>query len=318
MFTLLNSSYFAQPFVQYAPLTAGFGLEPSTSICSMIRNSLFSAPVTWYFNRNEVTFSTVVGQQDYPQSISANGNDFAFIEKVTLTDDQGNVYELKDALNNSALAVSAFQQRPSACAAQQVTYSGVTQTVKFRFLGVPDKIYLVTITYQKLAPQFGPYTIASVAAAAGGNTVYTGVFDPYSLPVGSTVIITGFKTSQVANNGTFIVGAVTGTTLTVNNTAGVLAAAGSFTAFAVNPSWSPIPDQFSDIYNNLYLSEILAANDDTRAQLYRQRGIAAFLAKSTGLSEMQRNVFLQQWNARGMERQSSAQITQQGNQGRTV
>ena len=93
MFTLLNSTYFAQPFVQYAPLTAGFGLEPTTSICTMIRNSLLSAPITWYFNRNEVTFLTVVGQQDYSESIAANGNDFSFIEKVTLTDDQGNVFE---------------------------------------------------------------------------------------------------------------------------------------------------------------------------------------------------------------------------------
>src|ERR1700676_2167906 len=318
MFTLLNSSYFAKPFVQYAPLTAGFGLEPTTSICTMIRNSLLSAPITWYFNRNEVTFPTVVGQQDYSQSIAANGNDFSFIEKVTLTDDQGNVFELKDALNNSALAVSSFQQRPSACAAQQVSFAAGVQTVKFRFLGVPDKIYTVTITYQKLAPLFGPFTITSVAAAVGANTTYTGIFDPYSMPVNSTVIITGFKGTQAVNNGTFTVGAITGTTLTVNNAAGVLAAAGSFTAVAINPSWSPIPDQFSDIYNNLYLGEILAANDDNRAQLYRARGIATFLATATGLSEMQRNVFLQQWQARGMERQSSAQIIQQGNQGRTV
>ena len=83
-------------------------------------------------------------------------------------------------------------------------------------------------------------------------------------------------------------------------------------------SWNPIPDSFSDIYNNLYLSEVLALGDDTRAQLYRQRGVAAFLAKSTGLSEMQRNVFMQQWLARGVQTQSSAQIIQQGNQGRTV
>lgn len=316
MYTLLNSVYFAQPFVMYAPLTAGYGLEPSTSICSMIRNSLLSAPMTWYFNRNEITFSTAIGQQDYPQSISANGNDFSFIEKVTLTDDQGNVFELKDSMNNSALAVSAFMQRPSACAAQQVYYTAGTQYVKFRFLGVPDQVYTVTVTYQKLQPQFGPFSITSAANALGGNTAYTGTFDPYSLPTGAPVVITGFPVATAVNNGTFTVVTCTATTLTVNNPAGVATSTGF--PFAINISWNPIPDSFSDIYNNLYLSEVLALGDDTRAQLYRQRGVAAFLAKSTGLSEMQRNVFMQQWLARGVQTQSSAQIIQQGNQGRTV
>jgi hypothetical protein len=318
MYTLLNSAFFAQPYVEYAPVFAGFGFEPSTSIGTMIRNSLLSAPITWPFNRNEITFSTVAGQQDYAQSITANGNDFGFIEKVTLTDDQGNVFEMKDSMNNSALAVSSFQQRPSACAAQQVYYTAGTQFVKFRFLGVPDQIYTVTVTYQKLSPLMGPFSITSVAAHSGANTTYTGIFDPYSLPAGATVIITGFVSPYTANNGTFTVGSCTATTLVVNNGSGVVAAAGSFVAFVINPSWAPIPDQYSDIYNNLYLSEILATNDDARAQLYRARGVAAFLAKSTGLTEMQRNVFVQQWQARGAERQSAVSMIQQGNQGRTI
>jgi hypothetical protein len=314
MYTLLNSVYFAQPFVQYVPLTAGYGYEPTTSICTMIRNSLLSAPITWGFNRNEITFSTVVGQQDYPTAITAN--DFAFIEKVCLSDDQGNIYELKDSLNNSALAVSAFQQRPSACAAQSIYYTGSAQYVKFRFLGVPDQVYTATITYQKLAPLFGPFSITAAGNASGGHTTYTGTFDPYSLPTGANAIITGFATAYAANNGTFAIVSSTSTSLVLSNASGV-AAAGQF-AFAVNPSWNPIPDQYSDIYNYLYLSEIFSLNDDARSQMYRRMGIAAFLAKSTGLTEMQRNVFIQQWNARAVERQSSLMTIQQGNSGRSI
>ena len=314
MFTLLNSAYFAQPFVQYQPVTAGYGLEPSTSICTMIRNSLLSAPMTWSFNRDELTFSTIVGQQDYAQEIS--GNDFSFIEKVTLTDDQGNIHELKDSFNNTALAVSTFQQRPSACAAQQVYYTGSNQYVKFRFLGVPDQVYTVTITYQKLQPLFGPFAITAAGAASGGNTTYTGTFDPYSLPAGAPVVVTGFGTGYTVNNGNFSVVSCSATSLVLNNGAGT-AMSGQF-AFAVNISWSPIPDQFSDIYNYLYLSEIFTLADDARAAQFRQRGIAAFLAKATGLTEMQRNVFIQQWQARNVERQSSAQLIQSGNQARAI
>jgi hypothetical protein len=314
MFTLYNSIYFAGPFVQYVPLAAGYGGEPTTSICTMIRNTLLNAPMTWYWNRNELTFSTVVGQQDYPQAISAN--DFAFIEKVSLSDDQGNIYEMKDSYNNSALAVSSFQQRPSGCSAQSVYYTAGAQYVKFRFLGVPDQIYTVTVTYQKLAPLFGPFAITAAGNAAGGHTAYTGTFDPYSLPAGASVVVTGFATAYAVNNGTFTVVSATTTTLTLANAAGV-AASGQF-AFGVNPSWSPIPDQYNDVYNYLYLSEVFSLNDDARAQMYRRMGIAAFLAKATGLTEMQKNTFTQQWEARVLERQSSMQMIQQGNGGRSV
>lgn len=316
IFTIYNSNYFAQPFVQYTPLTAGYGLEPTTSICTMIRNTFLSAPMTWYFNRNEITFQTVVGQQDYPQSFSANGNDFGFIETVQLTDDQGKIWNVKDVYNTSALPPSTSQARPNAVSVKSVTYSGSgnTQSVAFRFLGVPDQVYTVTVTYQKLAPLFGPFIVSAAGNASAGNTAYTGVFDPYSLPTNGSVVISGFATA--ANNGTFVIVSCTTTTLTVANGSGT---AQSANAFAVNPSWAPLPDQFSDIYNNLFLSEVLAVNDDQpRAQLYRQRGMAAFLSKSTGLTEMQKNAFIQQWLARDVERNSVAQTTQQGNLGRSV
>jgi hypothetical protein len=310
-FTLQNTINFVETYIQYAPLTAGLGQEPAVSTGSMVRNSMLNAPLTWQFNRNEVTFPTVVGQQDYTL---ATMPDMSFVEKVALTDDAGNVYEIKDIYNNSALAVSSFQQRPSAVSVESSSVITSVLNYKLRFLGVPDKIYTVTVTYQKLAPQFGPYFITSAANAAGGNTVYTGSFDPLSFPTGATAIITGFKTNAV-NNGSFTVVSVTTTTLTLANAAGV---AETISAYANNFSWAPIPDQYSDVYNNLFLSEAMAGVDDARAQLYRQRGVAALMAKSTGLTEMQKNAFAQQWLARGTERAAAAGMAQIGNNSRGV
>lgn len=309
-FTLQNSINYVSPYIQYVPLTAGLGGEPAVSTASIIRNSLLSPPQTWYFNRNEITFSTVAGQQDYSESFSGNGNDFGFIEKATLADDQGNLWEIKDVYNTSALAVSAVQQRPSAISVKSVTYAGSVQTVGLRFLGVPNAVYSVTLTYQKKVAQFGPFFISSCGNAAGGNTTYTGVFDPYSFPANSVATISGFVTNAV-NNGSFVVVSCSTTSLVVVNAAGV---AETRSAFVSNWDWSPIPDAFSDIYNNLFLSEALADTDDARSQIYRQRGIAAFLSKASGLNEMQKNIFVQQWLARDKERAmvlgSAAQITQ--------
>jgi hypothetical protein len=303
---LQNTLNFAAPYIQYSPLTAGLGQEPAVSIASMIRNSFLAPPQTWPFNRNTATFNTIVGQQDYTE---ASILDLGFVEKVSLRDDQGNIIEIKDVYNNKALSPSAFQQQPSA---MSVESSSSTAGCVFRFLGVPDQIYAVVVTYQKLSPQFGPFFITSAANAAGGNTAYAGTFDPLSFPVGDTAEVTGFQAHTV-NNGSFAVVSVTTTTLTLANAAGV---AETIQAYVSDFNWAPVPDQYSDVYNNLFLSEAFAMVDDPRAQLYRQRGVAAFLSKASGLTEMQRNAFVQQWLAREVERQSVLGTVQLGHAGR--
>jgi hypothetical protein len=73
-----------------------------------------------------------------------------------------------------------------------------------------------------------------------------------------------------------------------------------------------------DIYNNLFLSEMMVFADDARAPQYRQRGIAAFLAKADGLNEMQKNAWMQIWYARGNEGITTPMRAQQGTQGRSA
>jgi hypothetical protein len=64
--------------------------------------------------------------------------------------------------------------------------------------------------------------LSSVAAAAGGHTVYTGAITggASNFYAGSTFIISGFN--NAVNNGTFLCSASTATTLTLVNTAGVV------------------------------------------------------------------------------------------------
>lgn len=309
--TLQHSINWAKPFIQYSPLQAGLGQEPAVSIGSMVRNSFLNPPMTWLFNRAEVVFSTIIGQQDY---VIATAQDLSFVEKVSLTNDAGEIFEVKDVYNNSALAVSAFQQRPNAMSVESSSVIANVLNYKFRFLGVPEAVYIVTVVYQKLAPQFGPFFITAAGNAAAGNTTYTGSFDPLSFPVGAKAIITGFVTNAV-NNGMFTVVSCSLTSLVVANPAGI---AETVSAYVSNFSWDPIPNQFSDVYNNLFLAEALALVDDARAQLYRQRGVAAFISKATGLSEMQKNAFVQQWLARGVERSAEGGMINLGNTGRGI
>jgi len=350
-----------------------------------------NAPLTWLWNRFEdSSVTTIAGQQDYVVNLPS----VEFIEKVSLTDPQGKIWELKDVYNTAALSMSTVQQRPSAVAVMSYV-PGVS--IKIRFLGVPDQAYQVNITYQGAAVQFGPFVVNSVTNVAGGNTTYAGIFTPASFPVGSTATINGFSSNAVVspvssvaaavtgnttytgvfttasfpiggqatiigftksfNNGTFTIVSVNGTSLVLANPSGVVETATAqatgivssanngvftvvsvttsnlvlanpngileipppFTGTAINSSWAPIPDQYSDVYNNLFLSEAFqAVSEDIEAARYRQRGVAMLLSKAEGLTVTQRNAWAQQWLARGTEQGTITLQVQQAGQARGV
>jgi len=63
----------------------------------------------------------------------------------------------------------------------------------------------------------------------------------------------------------------------------------------------------------------MAVVDDSRANIYRQRGVTALLAKQDGLTEMQKNQFLEQfWARAGRQEMYGGLRTQQSTQARGV
>ena len=78
--------------------------------------------------------------------------------------------------------------------------------------------------------------------------------------------------------------------------------------------WAPIPDSFSDVYNNMCLGYYMDSCQDPRAAQYLARGVAGLLARAQGLSHMDKAIF-----AASYMHFNSAQIleilkTQQGQQ----
>jgi hypothetical protein len=60
---------------------------------------------------------------------------------------------------------------------------------------------------------------------------------------------------------------------------------------ATTDSWAPIPDSFSDVYNNLCLGYYMDSCQDPRAPQYIARGIAGLLARAQGLSSTDKAIF---------------------------
>lgn len=307
-YTLLHSQNLANTLIQYAPLNAGLGQEPMVSIGSMIRSTILSEPFVWTFNRKEdSSTSTTTMAQDYTILLT----DFGFLEKVSLTDSTGKIWEVKEVQNIAPLAKNADSSRPLNVALL-TKISGTSVT--FRFSSKPDAIYTINIVYQKEATIMGPFFLTQVGAASGSTAVYIGVFNPLSFPAGSTAQITGFTRPQ--NNGSFLVVSCTATTLVVQNPSAI--SEGPSTAYASNFDWAPIPDSYSYIYNSLFIGEALALVDDNRAMQYRMRGVAGLISKAEGLSETQKNVFMQMWLAGNAESAVAALRVQQSAQARGI
>lgn len=87
---------------------------------------------------------------------------------------------------------------------------------------------------------------------------------------------------------------------------------------ATTDTWGPIPDEYSYIYNWGFLALMYMYNDDPRFTVANQKFIAALLGAQQGLSETERNIFLNNWEAISGQQAQNAMKMQQGNQARGV
>ena len=315
MYTLTQSINWAQPYIEYVPLNVGTAWEPALSVATMVRNTILNPPFTWPFNRNEYTsLSLVQGTQDYSAPIT----DFAYLEKVSLLNVDGFGYELDDVYNTNILGVPSLtngQGQPNSCA---VRYYIPSTSVSLRFLSVPEQAYTSILTYQKLPLPFTYFNLESVSVIS--TIVYytyqsTQVVGANDELAGQYILVDGF--TNAGNNGTFLCVSSTANYLILTNPNAIDEV--NTAAYAINESWYPIPDSYMEIYNNLFLAEMMATADDNREQLYRQRGVAALLSKAQGLTQLQVNAFLAQWSARGSMQELAKQIaTQMGAQSRGI
>jgi hypothetical protein len=66
---------------------------------------------------------------------------------------------------------------------------------------------------------------------------------------------------------------------------------------SIEQTWSPIPDEYSQLFNWGFLSLMWLFADDPRFQLANQKFVSSILGASEGLSQTEVNIFLNQWQA---------------------
>lgn len=79
-------------------------------------------------------------------------------------------------------------------------------------------------------------------------------------------------------------------------------------------TWAPIPDQYSYIYNYGFLALTMAYQDDQRFPIFNQKFVAHLLGTQQGLTETERNLFIDTWNLIARQEALMGIKTQQGRQ----
>lgn len=233
--TLQSSINWAQANVisRGIPLTSWGTNEPAISSANIIRQTILGPPFKWRWNRATVTLpNTTQGNQDYVQNIS----NFGFIEKAGVKDASNNVFEIE---NKNSLGIDSAQGRPANVSA---VYDDNSGNITFRFMPVPDGVYVPSVIYQK-------------------------------------------KPLLFANLTDF---------------------------------WTPIPDEYSYIYQWGFLALMQMYADDPRFQVSNAKFVAHLLGAAQGLSETERNLFLGNWLEITNQEGSEQIRLQQGWQARGV
>jgi hypothetical protein len=276
-------------------------LEPAITSANIIRQMIMGAPFTWRWNRVVTGFITTAGQQDYTLfNWAASTN----VQSGWLTvDDAGNSQQVTTAGTTGTVAPTWNHTSGGT-----TDESGHAGTAVWTNLGSINETVSQTYTFAWME---------TVAAQDVSLSV------PKWFEI-ETKLVLGSDSAQsrpryIAAQGDDGAGNITFRMMPVPDAAYPIALTIQqkpplFTG--LNQPWSPIPDEFSRIYTWGFLSLMYLFADDARFTVANGKFVSQLLGASEGLTETQRNIFLENWQALTGQPIGNQDQLQQGNQAR--
>lgn len=295
---LANTITWAKSFIANLDPTVMTGNEPALTSANLVKLTMLGPPFIWRSNRVVTGFVGATGVQDYTigpwvaatgfalgfNVVDANGNS----QRVTTAGTSGS------SLPTWALVPTNTTTDGTVIWTNMGPIPGASSTYSFNFIetaSVQD-INLSPAKWFELQPnlclgidsaQARPREIAAQRDDNSGNITFR-------------VMPTPDKAYPIA--------------LTLQQKASLFTVTTGF--------WAPIPDEFSYIYNWGFLALMFMYNDDPRFAMANQKFVAALLGAQQGLDEVQRNIFLNNWEALSGQQMQNQIKMQQGNQFRGV
>jgi hypothetical protein len=307
----------------------GNSLEPALTAANLVLQTILSPPFEYWWNSEDLTFTTSTTAPTATSStsnISATGvltataaNTFGVGASVLVAGFTGALAPLNGQLIAVASVIGTFPN-----------YTGFTAQVPFGALG-PDTS---AGTFTSLTSQ--DYVVAPPAGynAAGGATQgwfshidHASVYDISSTTPRwvELTVKNNLSLDSVTGRSTFISpesedanGNLTFRVMPSPDEAYPISIHAMLTPpqiTSINQTWSPLPDYLQNVYSLGFLALMLAFNDDPRAPMYNAQFKGALLARQDGLSQEERDIFLNNFDMLTPRQQMNAQ---QGTQARQI
>ena len=299
----------------------GNSLEPALTAANIVIQTVLGPPFEWWWNSEDLTFTTSTtapAATSTSSTISATGvltataaNTFGVGASVLAAGFTGALTPLNGQLIAVASVIGIFPN-----------YTGFTAQVPLLSLG-PDTS---SGTFTSLTSQ--DYVVAPPAGynAAGGATQgwfshieHASVYDVSSTTPRWVELTTknNLSLDSVTGRSTFISpesedanGNLTFRVMPSPDEAYPISIHAMLTPpqiTSVNQTWAPLPDYLQNVYTLGFLSYMMAFNDDPRAPMYNSQFKAAILARQDGLTQEERDIFLNNWDMLTARQQMNAQ-----------
>jgi hypothetical protein len=290
----------------------GNSLEPALSSAAMVMQTILGPPFSWWWNNEEVVFTCNPTEKTATSTVVS-------LSGKTLTVTATNTFAAGQALLPSALA-SMTWLNGQIIVVDTATSSGFTATLNL--VGTPTSDTAGTFTalstqdYATASPEFSHIEHASVLDINQTPPKWYALEVKNNLELDTTQDRPRFVNPHVEDsNGNMTWRVMPAPDLAYPVSIHIQKAAPSLATLGVNSTWAPIPDFMQYIYNWGFLALIWAFSDDPRFQIANQKFIAGILARAEGISDEDRNTFLNAWN--GLTGHQQAE-TNQGIQARGV
>lgn len=289
-------------------LAIGNSLEPALTSANMVMQTILGPPFTWWWNNQELAFTTSATANTAPVT---NVSVTAGIATITTA----NTFGVGNLIIPTGVGIATFLNGQLlivlTASGSQITAAVTTTT----YASHADTGTLTNATnqdYTIAAPMFSHIEHASVLdiMKTPNNWIELKVQNDLALDSrNARPTFVGPHVEDGNGNVTFRVMPSPNAAYPVS--VHVQLAAPLITS--VNQTWSPMPDFMKYIYSWGFMALVWAFADDARFQIANSKFTAGLLARAEGISEEERNIFMNNWTL--MTEQASGK-TQQGNQAR--
>lgn len=280
-FKVSDIGNFVAPFVNFIPLTIGGSKQPLLGFVNCVAQVMTAPPFKWNWNRSSVDFITTGGTQNYRNAPAWSSTTFSAGQIIIDSNNNGQRCIVAGTAGGSAPAWATgifatttdntitWSNIGPLASIVQVSDFGFIERAQVQDINASTSTWKDLNIVQQLPRESGSSCPKTVCADSDDNASdITFRLSPVP-PSGSTGLypITIVYQKKVAN----------------------------YTDTA--QSMSPLPDHFFHVYAYGVLALCYMYAEDPRYQMANQQFIARLLSYAEGLSEMEINIFLKNWNA---------------------